>query len=121
MFLVKKEDIKKHKGELLDSIVRNSGMTIKAVAKAAGYDRTSYYNHILEPQLPYKIISRYGEALRHDFSNEYPEEKATRPTHTKEITTFEEMEKDRDYWRERFFRLTEKVADSFKEESSGEI
>lgn len=121
MFLVKKEDIKKHKGELLDSIVRNSGMTIKAVAKAAGYDRTSYYNHILEPQLPYKIISRYGEALRHDFSNEYPEEKVTRLTHTKEITTFEEMEKDRDYWRERFFRLTEKVADSFKEETSGDL
>ena len=121
MFLVKKEDIKNHKGELLDAIVRTSGMTITAVAKAAGYDRTSYYNHILEAQLPYKIISKYGKALRHDFSGEYPEEKAADTSNSTEIISYEEMEKERNYWRDKYYALADKVLDKFTKDSFGEL
>lgn len=120
MFLVKKEHIKNHKGQLLDVIVRTSGMTITAVAKAAGYDRTTYYNHIEEAQLPYKIISRYGKALKHDFSGEYPEEKAKASDST-EINSFEEMEKDRNYWRDKYYALADRVLDKFTKDSFGEL
>lgn len=117
MFLVKKGDIKKHKGEYLDSVVRKTGITIKALTASAGFDRTTYYHHILDPHLPYKVIARYGEVLKHDFSSEYPEIQRAKKTEPKEITTFEEMEKDRNYWRARFFDLAEKVADNYKKEN----
>ncbi|QNK61260.1 hypothetical protein H7F33_11835 [Pedobacter sp. PAMC26386] len=116
---MKKGDFKKHKGEYLDYIVRNTGITIKALTTFAGFDRSSYYNHILDPHLPYKVISKYGEVLHHDFSDQYPEERTAKSSDPNEITTFEEMKKDRDYWRSRFLDLAEKVADNYKKETPG--
>ncbi|KIO77177.1 hypothetical protein TH53_11120 [Pedobacter lusitanus] len=113
---MKKEDFKKHKGEYLDSVVRKTGITIKALTASAGFDRTTYYHHIMDPHLPYKVIAKYGEVLHHDFSDEYPEIRSSRVNDTREITTFEEMEKDRNYWRSRFLDLAEKVADNYKKE-----
>lgn len=116
MFLVKKEDFKKHKGEYLNSVVRKRGITIKALTASAGFDRTTYYHHIADPHLPYKVIARYGEVLNFDFSGEYPEIKLPQHSESHEITTFEEMERDRNYWRSRFLELAEKVADNYKRE-----
>lgn len=121
MFLVKKEHIKNHKGQLLDSTVRKSGMTITAVARAAGYDRSTFYNHIKEDKLPYKIILRYGKALKHDFSDEYPEEKAAKASDAKEIISFEDMEKERDYWRDKYHALADRVLDKFTKENFGDL
>jgi len=118
LFLVKKGDFKKHKGEYLDSVVRKTGITIKALTASAGFDRTTYYHHITDPHLPYKVISRYGEVLKFDFSPEYPEIQRARSDDPQEITTFEEMKKDRDYWRSRFFDLAEKLAENYKKENT---
>ncbi|MBB5634843.1 hypothetical protein HDF26_002481 [Pedobacter cryoconitis] len=115
---MKKGDFKKHKGEYLDSVVRKTGITIKALTASAGFDRTTYYHHITDPHLPYKVISRYGEVLKFDFSPEYPEIQRARSDDPQEITTFEEMKKDRDYWRSRFFDLAEKLAENYKKENT---
>lgn len=48
-------------------------MNIIVVAKRAGYSRSSYYNHILDPELSFDILREYGKALKHDFSIELPE------------------------------------------------
>lgn len=110
---MKNSDFKKHKGELLDYVVRKKGIKIKALAAEAGFDRSTYYNHIKDANLPYPVISKYGEVLNYDFSKEYPEIPANTTYEAKEITTFEEMEKDRNYWRKRFLDLAEKVAENY--------
>lgn len=102
MFLVKNEDIKKHKGEYLNWIVRKKGIKIKFLTALAGYDRTTFYNHIKDPNLPYTVLSRYGEVLNHNFSEDYPEFKDPARTHADQIYSLEEMEKDRDKWKHKY-------------------
>lgn len=110
---MKNSDFKKHKGEYLDYIVRKKGIKIKILAASAGFDRSTYYNHIKDANLPYTVIVRYGEVLNYDFSKEYHEIPSNNSSEPHEITTFEEMKKDRDYWRKRFQDLAEKVAENY--------
>jgi len=114
LFLVKNEDFKKHKGEYLEMIVRKKGIKIKNLTDAVGYDRSTFYNHIKAPNLSFAILARYGKVLNHDFSVDYPELNNPVDYLSKVIETFEEMEKDRDYWRDRFLELAEKVAEDYK-------
>lgn len=100
--MLKNNDYKKHKGEYLDQVVRQKGIKIKALTAAAHFDRSTYYNHIKEPNLPYKIMARYGAVLNVDFKFLYPEIAADQPAERPVITTFEDMEADRDYWRKQY-------------------
>lgn len=111
MFLVKKQESTKHRGEYLKAAVKNSGFKIVALTTAANYDRSSYYNHIADPFLPLRILYKYSKVLKIDFSKDFPEikdleEQASPIT----ITTFEEMEADRNFWREKYFDLVDKLA-----------
>jgi hypothetical protein len=63
----------KHRGEMLQEAVLDSGMSVTMVTKKSGYSRSSYYNHINDPELPFDIMEKYGRALKHDFSDEFPE------------------------------------------------
>jgi hypothetical protein len=102
LFLVKNEDIKKHRGEYLNWFVRRKGIKIKFLTEVARYDRTTFYNHIKDPNLPYTVLSRYGEVLGHDFSEDYPEFKDPAGNDRDKISSFEEMEKDRDKWKHKY-------------------
>lgn len=109
---MKKQEVNiKHRGEYLKAAVKKSGFKITALTASAGYDRSSYYNHINDPFLPFRIMYKYSRALKQDFSKDYPEikdfeERSANAT----ITTFEEMETDRNFWKEKYFELVDKLA-----------
>lgn len=108
---MKNKDIKKHKGEYLNSVVRTKGVTITALTAKAKVHRSTFYNHIKDPILPYEEIVKYGKALDFDFSPAYPE--IERPANSNEapsINTFEEMEKDRDRWRSKYLELKNQLS-----------
>ena len=50
-----------------------SGLSKEDVAKKAGYTRSAYYKHIENPNLDYHILIAYGKALKHDFTEEFPD------------------------------------------------
>lgn len=109
MFLVKNNDLKKHKGEYLNWVVRTKGIKITVLTAQVGVDRSTFYNHIKDPVLPYTVIAKYGKILNHDFSADYPKvqhESESGPT----ISTFEEMEKDRDFWKSKYKDLERRLA-----------
>jgi len=62
----------KHRGEILRQAVTESGISITKITRRAKYSRSSYYNHIEDPELSYDVLERYGRALKHDFSEEFP-------------------------------------------------
>ena len=62
-----------HRGEVLKAVVSRSGQKIKQIVRKAGYSRSSYYNHIEEPELDLLILEAYGKALLYDFTEEIPE------------------------------------------------
>lgn len=107
MFLVKSIDLKKHRGEYLNGVVRKKGIKIKVLTELAGYDRSTFYNHIKDPNLPYTILAKYGKIMHHDFALDYPELAINTPVDPTAITTFEEMEKDRDRWKIKYEALSE--------------
>lgn len=107
---MKKQEITKHRGEYLKAAVEKSGFKKTALTKAAGYDRSSYYNHINDPFLPLRILYKYQKAMKVDFSKDFPEIKDFEDKSPNTITTFEEMEKDRNFWKEKYFELVDKLA-----------
>ncbi len=117
MFLVKNEDIKKHKGEYLNWVVRKKGIKIKVLTELAGYDRSTFYNHIKNPNLPYSVMARYGKALNHDFLAEYPEFQNSHENMMLVISTFEEMEQDRDKWRSKYLAVSDLLHQCLQEKN----
>ena len=112
MFLVKNKDIKKHKGEYLNSVVRTKGITITALTEKAKVHRSTFYNHIKDPILPYEDIVKYGRAMDFDFSPAYPEINYSADTgEAPAITTFEEMEKDRNNWKSKYLELKRQLSE----------
>lgn len=97
-------DFKKHRGEYLNYIVRKKGIKITSLVKAAGVDRSSYYNHIHDPALPDSVLAKYGKALEYDFlalEEKLPEREDNEP----EPTDFEGMRRSRDKWRDRYYTI----------------
>lgn len=107
---MKKQELTKHRGEFLKAEVKRSGVKITVLTKAAGYDRSSYYNHINDPILPLRILFKYSKAMKLDFSKDFPEIKHFEDNAPTIITTFEEMESDRNFWKEKYFELVDKLA-----------
>jgi len=116
LFLVKSKDIKKHKGELLNSVVRSNGITITALTAKVGIDRSTFYNHIKDPFLPYEDIVKYGAILNHDFSAAYAKTPGSKYDDQPPITTFEAMEQNRDFWKSKYDDLKGKIRKLANEE-----
>lgn len=114
---MKNNDLNKHKGEYLDYVARQKGIKISFLAKEAGYDRTSYYNHISQPNLPYKIIAKYGEILNYDFSPAYAKTLAVKSEEDPEIFNLEQMTEDRNKWRKKYFDMVEMFIQRFQKEN----
>jgi len=103
---VKNEDSKKHRGEYLNRIVRKKGVKISSLTKEAGFDRSTFYNHVKDPVLPYSILAKYGKVINYDFSRE-EHEQYVRNSDSPDIASFDDMKKDRDNWRDKYFEVSE--------------
>jgi hypothetical protein len=101
-----------HRGEALQAAIGRSDLTIKQITARARFSRSSYYNHIADPNLPFEVLMRYGKVLKHDFTQDIPgmekypfnEEIVLRP----QPKTFDEAIADRDYWKEKYIAILEK-------------
>ena len=67
------EKTKLNRGQVLATAVGASRLSKEEVAKKAGYTRSAYYKHIENPNLDYHILMAYGRALKHDFTDEFPD------------------------------------------------
>jgi AcrR family transcriptional regulator len=110
---VLKNNNKIHYGEVLRDVADKSELTITQVAKKAGFNRTTFYNHILNPDLPYHILERYGRVLKFDFTTKIPEMQKFKNFEDPAVLyqtpdTIEEVLLQRDIWRDRYYELLEK-------------
>lgn len=104
---MKNEDFKKHKGEFLNELVRKKGIKIKVLTEAAGFDRSTFYNHIKQPNLSFGILIKYGKVLNYDFAEEFPEMKPDGKKTAPPSMSYDELEQDRDSWKEKYFQVAE--------------
>jgi hypothetical protein len=65
--------IHKHRGEILEKVVKQTGLRIEVAIRKTGYSRSAYYKHIKEKDLSLHILIKYGNALNYDFSFDIPD------------------------------------------------
>lgn len=106
------ERTKLNRGQILANAVNASGLGKEEVAKKAGYTRSAYYKHIENPLLDYHILMAYGRAIKHDFTEEFPDMPKYMLEEPEEIyvkpKTIDEALKLVDLWKHKYLELLEK-------------
>ena len=65
----------KHKGQVVERIVRQNGYTLTRLAKRLNISRNTLYNKFSTPNLSFDFIRKVGEIISYDFSIDFPEMK----------------------------------------------
>lgn len=107
------------RGEVLHQVAKTSPLSLKEIIKNAGYKYPTFYVHIKKKDLPYETLARYGKAMNHDFTNEFPEMADYIMNEDSNLynnqLSYEDLRKERDKWlhkyqeqSERYQRLSDK-------------
>ncbi len=94
--------------------------SIVKIAKEAGYDQSTFYVHVKREDLPFEILYKYSKVLSHDFSKESPEMEEYLAvnglkTGSETVLTYEELLRDRDNWRDKYYAQLEENSRLIKE------
>jgi|SRR5215217_1660567 len=65
--------MEKHRGEIVERIVRKNNTSITQLARQLAVSRNKIYEWFEARDLSAEIILKVGRALDYDFSNEFPE------------------------------------------------
>jgi transcriptional regulator with XRE-family HTH domain len=106
--------MQKHTGSIVEMAIRRSGISIAELARRVGVNRRSIYNWFEQPSLSLEIISKVGLVLGYDFSSEFPEIKAYKPSSPvkeNEQLTDSHSSEDISYWKNKYITLLEKYND----------
>jgi lambda repressor-like predicted transcriptional regulator len=68
-----RNNIDKHYGEIIERTIRRNGYSISELSRLMKVNRRSIYNWFNQAKFKSEIIFKIGCALKHDFSNEFPE------------------------------------------------
>ncbi|WP_342265723.1 helix-turn-helix domain-containing protein [Cardinium endosymbiont of Philonthus spinipes] len=67
-----------HRGEIIESVVRRSGLSLSALAEKMGISRNTLYNRFKQKNLSYDFILNLGVVLHYNFVIHFPEMKSDR-------------------------------------------
>lgn len=104
----------KHRGEIVEKAVRQSGVPISEIARSIGYNRKSMYDFFQKADLGLDIVIQIGKAIRHDFRKDFPElffsdrNEVGEPVEDyKSSADLEECIKERNEWMYKYIDLLE--------------
>ena len=63
---------KKHRGEIVDKVVRQSGFALNKLAKRLKISRNTLYNRFRDPELKDDFILDVGDIINYDFKRHFP-------------------------------------------------
>jgi len=63
----------KHRGEIVEDVIRKSGFSLKKLSERLGVSRHTLYNRFKEPELGYEFIIAVGNIIHYNFTLEFPE------------------------------------------------
>lgn len=102
----------KHRGEIIEKVVRESGISITQVAKQMKKSRRHIYNIFDNPNVPVDIILSLGKIIHHDFSKEFKDLIVAKPYKIENSIDIA-LDKNTDYgnaeyWKNKYLELLEK-------------
>jgi AcrR family transcriptional regulator len=60
-----------HQGQILQEAIKNSGISITRIVDELGITRPTIYRKFKDETLDYAFVTRIGEIIGHDFSNDF--------------------------------------------------
>ncbi|WP_426489810.1 helix-turn-helix domain-containing protein [Hymenobacter sp. 102] len=60
-----------HQGEILQEAIKNSGISITRIVEELGITRPTIYRKFKDETLDYAFVTRVGEIISHDFSQDF--------------------------------------------------
>ncbi|WP_134089233.1 helix-turn-helix domain-containing protein [Olivibacter sp. XZL3] len=107
--------MEKHYGEIIERTIRRNGYSISELSRLMKVNRRSIYNWFNQPKFKPDIIFKIGCALKHDFSNEFPElfssdefQKVFNDTKkTLQVRFLNEEHEKVSYWKDKYINLLE--------------
>ncbi len=63
----------KHRGEIVEEVIRKSGFSIKNLAERLHISRNTLYNRFREANLSYDFILEVGSIIHYNFNVDFPE------------------------------------------------
>jgi transcriptional regulator with XRE-family HTH domain len=106
-------------GEIVEKAVRRSGISIAELARRINVDRRTIYYWFKQINLSVDTISKIGEGINHDFSNDFPE----LTQQLNQITLIKNhVNKDSDvevirFWKHKYISLLEKYNEMLTQKS----
>jgi transcriptional regulator with XRE-family HTH domain len=104
----------KHYGEIIERTIRRNGYSISELARLMKVNRRSIYNWFNQPKFKPEIIFKIGCALKHDFSNEFPElfssEEFQHAFNNSKLLNTALLSEEREkinYWKDKYINLLE--------------
>src|SRR5690606_35795992 len=104
----------KHYGEIIERTIRRNGYSISELARLMKVNRRSIYNWFNQPKFKPEIIFKIGCALKHDFSNEFPElfsaeefQKVFNDSKMFHMRFLDEEREKINYWKDKYISLLE--------------
>jgi predicted transcriptional regulator len=103
----------KHRGEIVEKAVRQSGYSITQLAKRIGKSRRHVYNLFENPQLAIEVVIEIGRVIHHDFTLEIDELKRYQiSSHNETVqeihSGYLKPEETVDFWKNKYLLLLEK-------------
>jgi len=110
-----------NKGDVIERIVRTK-IGISELSRILHVSRTSIYNWFEHGHLNLDTICKIGQAINHDFANEFPEEFANANLHHTNDTAPEKTDESYSiqYWMNKYISLLEKYNELLSELSKAE-
>ncbi|WP_439505021.1 helix-turn-helix domain-containing protein [Sediminibacterium sp.] len=113
--VLKNNRVKIDRGQLLRDSVESSGISVTKLVKKIGISRSTYYNHISNPELPLDLLLKYGNALHINFNDflsdlfvESTKESQGLYFENTNPNNFEEAIAQAQFWRNKYLELSEK-------------
>lgn len=60
-----------HQGEILQEVIKNSGISITRIVDELGITRPTIYRKFKDDTLDANFVTRIGEIINHDFSHDF--------------------------------------------------
>lgn len=103
----------KHRGEIIEQAVRQSGYTITKLAKRMGKSRRHVYNLFENPHVSMDVVLEIGKIIHHDFTALLPSSPAYVRRDQYEISLdeqhpYQQPENAAEYWKNKYLVLLEK-------------
>jgi hypothetical protein len=112
-----------NKGDVIERIVRTK-IGISELSRILHVSRTSIYNWFEHGHLNLETICKIGQAINHDFANEFPEEFANAKHHTAPEIGGNKTDQNEDcsiqYWMNKYITLLEKYTELLSQYSKPE-